>query len=140
MSSIFVDTGFWVGFINPNDALHHVANRLAPRLSKRNWITSDLVVTEFLNQFASAGEYWRTRVADYARRAIVDNSRIEVVESTPELLTRAIDLYSNRPDKGWGLTDCVSFLIMEDHAVTDALAYDRHFEQAGFVAIMRAER
>ena len=138
MSGIFVDTGFWVGFVNPSDALHPAANHLAPLLSKRKWITSDLVLAEFLNQFASAGEFWRTRAADYARSAIIDNSRITVVESTPELLNRAIALYSNRPDKAWGLTDCVSFLIMEDCGITDALAYDIHFAQAGFVAMMRA--
>jgi len=47
-----------------------------------------------------------------------------------------VKLYSERPDKEWGLTDCVSFVVMEAHGIRDALTADEHFEQAGFRALM----
>jgi hypothetical protein len=47
------------------------------------------------------------------------------------IFDRAVALYSERPDKDWGLTDCISFVVMQDHGLTQVLAFDRHFEQAG---------
>ena len=46
-------------------------------------------------------------------------------------------LYKKRPDKEWSITDCVSFKIMEEYGITEALAYDKHFEQVGFIALLR---
>ena len=43
--------------------------------------------------------------------------------------------YQDRPDKEWGLTDCVSFVLMEREAITEALTADEHFRQAGFEAL-----
>jgi len=48
----------------------------------------------------------------------------------------AVALYSSRPDKDWGVTDCASFVTMKDRAITEALTVDRHFEQAGFCALL----
>jgi len=45
-------------------------------------------------------------------------------------------LYQNRPDKNWSLTDCISFVVMQEHGITEALTADRHFEQAGFVPLL----
>jgi len=36
----------------------------------------------------------------------------------------------------WPLTDCISFVVMPDHQLTEALIADRHFEQAGFKALL----
>jgi predicted nucleic acid-binding protein len=46
-------------------------------------------------------------------------------------------LYQQRKDKAWSHTDCVSFKIMEENGIREALAYDKHFAQAGFTALMR---
>jgi hypothetical protein len=52
------------------------------------------------------------------------------------LLQRALDFYRSREDKERGLTDCISFMVMEDHGLTDALTTDEHFEQAGFQTLL----
>ena len=62
---------------------------------------------------------------------------IHLVEASPDILKQAWDLYGKRPDKSWSLTDCTSFVIMEQMAISEALTPDRHFEQAGFVALYR---
>jgi predicted nucleic acid-binding protein len=49
----------------------------------------------------------------------------------------ALDLFRRRSDKNWSLTDCSSFLIMQKMAISEALTYDLHFEQAGFRALLR---
>ena len=49
-----------------------------------------------------------------------------------------LELYTDRPDKAWSLVDCVSFKVMRARGLKEALAHDEHFEQAGFVALLRA--
>jgi predicted nucleic acid-binding protein len=55
-----------------------------------------------------------------------------IVGPEPETFTQGIELYRNRPDKNWSLTDCISFVVMKREGITEALTGDRHFEQAGF--------
>lgn len=50
---------------------------------------------------------------------------------------RGVDLFEQRPDKEWSLVDCISFGVMQDEKLTEALTGDRHFEQAGFVALLK---
>lgn len=47
------------------------------------------------------------------------------------------DLFAARPDKAWSLTDCISFGVMRERGLSDALTADHHFEQAGFRAVFK---
>ncbi len=53
-----------------------------------------------------------------------------------DLCARGWQLYRDRLDKDWSLTDCVSFVVMRHRAITEALTADRHFEQAGFIRLI----
>lgn len=57
----------------------------------------------------------------------------------PKLLDAGMELLSRRADKRWSLTDCISFVVMERHGLTEAVTADRHFEQAGFRALLLHE-
>lgn len=61
-----------------------------------------------------------------------------IIEMTRSLFDEALDLYSRRHDKSWSLTDCSSFVSMSRYNLTRALTADHHFEQAGFVPLLRA--
>ncbi len=52
-----------------------------------------------------------------------------------DLYHRGLNLYGDRPDKEWSLTDCISFAVMSEQHIVEALTRDRHFKQAGFVAL-----
>jgi predicted nucleic acid-binding protein len=60
-----------------------------------------------------------------------------IVPPTQSLFEQGVDLYARRPDNGWSLTDCISFVVMQQHGVTQALTGDHHFEQAGFEALLK---
>lgn len=62
--------------------------------------------------------------------------QFRIVAVSPELLTHALALYSDRPDKAWGLVDCASFVVMADAGIAEASTTDRHFEQAGFKCLL----
>jgi predicted nucleic acid-binding protein len=66
-----------------------------------------------------------------------DNPLIRVVEPSAELFAAGVAFYAERPDKDWPLTDCISFVVMEREGIREALTGDRHFEQAGFVALLK---
>ena len=59
-------------------------------------------------------------------------SNMRVVTVDTPLLNQALHLYQMRPDKTWGLTDCISFVVMQQQGLTDAVTADNHFSQAGF--------
>lgn len=62
---------------------------------------------------------------------------VEILSVDSELFSKALKFYSSRIDKEWGLTDCISFVVMKDRKLKDALTSDHHFEQAGFQALLR---
>jgi hypothetical protein len=65
---------------------------------------------------------------------------VEIIPHSDQLFDQALKLYSERPDKEWGLTDCVSFVVMQARSMTEALTTDEHFQQAGFRALLREAR
>jgi hypothetical protein len=60
-----------------------------------------------------------------------------IIPAEPQLYEEGIALYRARPDKDWSLTDCISFVVMKARGITEALTGDHHFEQAGFVALLK---
>jgi predicted nucleic acid-binding protein len=133
MTLIFADTSYFVAAISPRDAHHDRANALMHDYSG-NVVTTDFVIVEL-------GNYLR-RLTDRSSFApiwssIRNDPQFEVVEASRRLLDLGIQLFVNRPDKKWSLTDCISFVVMRDYSVTDALTSDDHFEQAGFKALLR---
>jgi hypothetical protein len=78
----------------------------------------------------------RSRVADFISH-LRQSSACEIVPASRELFDSALGIYNQHADKQWTLTDCVSFAIMKARNVTEALTGDKHFEQAGFIALLR---
>ena len=68
-------------------------------------------------------------------QSIEADPTVTVVPLSEDLYAQAFRLYRERPDKEWGLTDCMSFIAMQDRKVTEALTTDEHFQQAGFRAL-----
>jgi predicted nucleic acid-binding protein len=70
-------------------------------------------------------------------QALRDDPRCTIVPASQDLFERGVRFYAERADKGWSLTDCISFVVMQEHGLTDALTGDHHFEQAGFRILLR---
>lgn len=137
MPTVFADAGYWIALWNPKDALHGRAiSVVADQLGAYAVVTTQMVLTEALDAMASMGEF-RRKLAAQMVQVLEDNPDVEIVPQTDAQFQAAIKRYADRSDQRWGLTDCASFLVMEERNLTDALAYDRDFEQAGFVALLR---
>ena len=99
-------------------------------------VTTQLVLTETLDAMAGMGEF-RRRLAIRMLHNLEIDPYVEIVPQTDAQFRGAVERYASRGDQRWSLTDCASFLVMEERGITEALAYDRDFEQAGFAALLR---
>jgi len=136
MKPLFIDTGYLVALLNRNDALHPQALAWATRVTNRKLITTYFVLNELLNGAAKRGQFTR-QMATQAITTLQGSPSVEIILPKLDLLDRALKLYRDRPDSAWSHTDCISFCVMSDRQIREALAHDRHFEQAGFIALLR---
>jgi hypothetical protein len=130
--AIFIDTSYFLALVNKRDKYHQAARAAAAQVVPP-FITSDAVLLELGNALARPPH---RRLAMRALQQIWADAQIEIVTLNRALLAEAITFYQARPDKAWGLTDCVSFVIMEQRGVREALTADKHFEQAGFIQLL----
>lgn len=136
MNKTFVDTAFAIAVSVPTDAFHTKAVQLAAKLKadKTRLITTRGVMLEIGN--ALSKPRYRTDAAALLR-SLEEDENVEIVPLSEELYARAFYLYRERLDKAWGMVDCLSFVVMQEQGITDALTTDEHFKQAGFRVLMR---
>lgn len=134
----FLDTAYMFALINTRDRWHSRARQWEQALSEqqRRLVTSQFVLIEIADGLSTIG--FREH-AVRALDAVAGSSFVEIISASPQLYSDALDLYRKRRDKEWGLTDCSSFVIMQQRGLLDALTSDQHFEQAGFRALLTKE-
>lgn len=129
---VFVDTSYVLALVNTADQYHMRARRATSQVTPP-FVTTEAVLIEVGNALARQQGRPLGIAALHSLRGAMD---IEIVPVDPALFDRAVTLYISRPDKEWGLTDCISFVVMQDRGLTQALTIDHHFEQAGFQIVM----
>ena len=133
MKPVFADTFFFLALLNPSDAAHGQTVALSRSL-RRQRVTTTWVLTE-VGDAMSVGAN-RSAFLEFLE-FIRQSPLVTIVPASEELFVRGVELFSQRPDKKWTLTDCISFVVMHDENLAEALTEDHHFEQAGFVALLK---
>jgi predicted nucleic acid-binding protein len=134
MRTIFADSFYFFALLNSRDPAHAKAVAFTGAYSGRI-VTTGWVLTELADGWARPAR-WRS-VFIQLQADIRANPDITILPCTDQLLDEGIHLYGQRPDKEWSLTDCISFVVMQQEGLTEALTGDHHFEQAGFVALLK---
>lgn len=137
MTRMFADACYWYALLNRNDGLHAVAVEAQKALKNARIVTTDEVLGEVLNLINGRAPHLRP-VAAAMVEGIRQDNRVHVVEQTRATFDGGLARYKGFADKQWSFVDCVSFELMARDSMTEALTDDRHFEQAGFVAVLRA--
>jgi predicted nucleic acid-binding protein len=130
---VFADTAYYLALLSPGDELHARAEAWN-RILTAPVVTSAWVIQELADALCAPPT--RARFLHVLDTLQSDEDTI-LIEPDPDLWRRGLALYRARPDKRWSLTDCISFEIMGERSITDALTGDHHFEQAGFRALLR---
>lgn len=135
MKAVFLDTFFLLAALNPDDGYHEEALGWSEAYDGP-LLTTAWVVTEVADALAAPQH---RKVFETFYQALKAEKRVRVLPPETACWERGLRLYLERPDKGWSLTDCISFTVMREEGLTEELTGDRHFEQAGFSALLRKE-
>jgi uncharacterized protein len=136
MTEVFVDTSFVIALSSVTDQNHVRAAKLANQIeaNRTHLVTTQAILLEIGN--ALSKQRYRAAAIEVLESLETDPS-IEVVLLTNNLYRLVLNLFKQREDKEWGLVDCISFIVMQEREITDALTADIHFQQAGFRALLR---
>ena len=133
MNAVFADTFFFLAAINPADAAHERTIDFSDNCNDP-LVTTAWVITEVADALAGHSE---RHLFQELYESITSDPRVEIILPDAGLFRRALELYIDRPDQDWSLTDCTSFVVMTERRLTEAATGDHHFEQAGFRALLR---
>ena len=132
MSRVFADTFYFLAVLNRQDPAHAEAMDFYGDASL-GFVTTEWVLTEMGDAMAKPG------LRPNFQRLIgllEKDPQMTVIPASRELFHRGLALYFARPDKEWSLTNCISFVVMQDEGLTDALTGDHHFAQANFAVLL----
>ena len=135
-SWVFLDSAYLIALAQANDEYHDMALELSGQVEaqRARAVTTRAVLLEVGNALAKI----KSRAAAIHLISLLGNSpQVEIVPLTEDLAAQGWELFCQRPDKDWSWTDCISFVLMRERGLKQALTSDGHFEQAGFIALLR---
>jgi predicted nucleic acid-binding protein len=125
---IFVDTSGWFATVSRRDSDHGSARKFF-EVNRFPFFTTDYVIDETVTLMQGRlGHAIAVRFLD----SVQSSARVILYYLSKGEIEEGIQLFRNRPDKGWSLTDCTSFVLMKHRRIREAFAFDEHFQQAGF--------
>ncbi len=122
--------------LNERDYLHEKAMEISATLTNQRIVTTEMVLTELPNYASREGQHLR-RISGDTAAELAARRNVEVIAQTSDQFHQALERYRSRLDQSWSIVDCASFIVMETRQIHEALAFDHHFEQAGFTALLR---
>ena len=137
-SELFVDTSGWAEIADQSLVFHAQADSYATQTvaSRKHLLTTDWILAELTALLTRPLRLSKPRqiqlLSDLRRDPTID-----LIHLDQSLVDAAWQLWAARPDKDWTLVDCSSFVVMQQRGLTDALTTDHHFEQAGFIRLLK---
>jgi uncharacterized protein len=138
MAELFVDTSGWGCLFDAAQPHHELATNLYRNARSQNHriITTNYILTELVALFTSPLRMPRPTVIKLMD-SIKNSTHIEILYVDNSLDQEIWSLFRRRPDKQWSWVDCASFVVMQQRGIQEALTTDHHFEQAGFVRLLK---
>jgi predicted nucleic acid-binding protein len=134
MRTIFADTFYWTALLNSKDEWHQRVRAFNRTFGSVQLVTTDEVLTEYLNFFSAFEPYIKEGASERVAE-IQQDDRVTVIPQAHTTFLAGLQLYCQRTDKGYSLTDCISMQTMKRLKMTEVLTHDRHFLQEGFIIL-----
>lgn len=140
MGDIFADTSGWAHLFDPREPHHTSASQIYGHIRQRGrkFITTNYVISELASLLISPLRIPKPQIIWYVE-GLRTSRDVEIVHIDHTLDSRAWELFNERRDKVWSQVDCASFVIMSQRHITEALTTDHHFEQAGFICLLKPQ-
>ena len=131
---LFVDTSGWIEVFGLKRDLHQQAEDILFQAVERGRpiITTNYVIVEFIGNAQKKCGFYERRDLFKAYKEIRNLQGIQIVHINEKIHAEELTRLREWPDKGWSLVDATSFNVMRTRKITDALAKDSHFDEAGF--------
>jgi len=138
MNKLFVDTSGWASLADVSEPFYQKAKEIyaVAMQNRQRLVTTNYILAELVALMTSPMRFHRPRIIEFIN-GIKESPFFDVIYIDQVLDERAWELLSNRTDKKWRLVDCSSFIVMQENNITEALTTDHHFEQAGFVRLLK---
>lgn len=138
MNEIYVDTSGWASLADVSEPFYKKAQETyrAAIQNRRQFITTNYVLAELVALMTSPMRFHRPRIIEFIN-GIKQSSFFDIIHVDEDSDAKSWELISNRTDKNWSLVDCSSFVVMQEKKIVEALTTDHHFEQAGFVRLLK---
>ena len=138
MADIFADTAGWANIVDPRQPYHAPAASLYRRARQqgRRLITTNYIIAELVSLLTSPLRIPRPSIVAFVE-SIKTSPYVEIIHIDVGLDGQAWQLLTHRQDKDWSLVDCSSFVVMQQRSIGEALTTDHHFEQAGFIRLLK---
>jgi len=120
LDKIFVDTAAWIALLNTSDTLHQSAFQVMNQLKQQKvfLLTTEFVLLEVADTLCTPNVRAKTITFVNSLRQL---NILEIIPISQTLLNNGWQLYSQRPDKEWSLTDCISFVVMMQEQISTAI-------------------
>jgi uncharacterized protein len=130
----FMDTSYLVAITHKRDRYHadavSISKTLVPPV---RLLTTEAILMEY-------GNMLNIREKAFRYIQILRNAPdTEIISIRPELFEKGLKAFGRYKDKEWGLVDCLSFIVMREKDISQALTSDKHFEQAGFTILLKPD-
>jgi predicted nucleic acid-binding protein len=132
---VFADAFMYIALLNPRDNFHNQALELAETLLDCEMVTSEPVLVEVLNFFSAFGPYHRRQAVELLG-SLRNDDRVTIEAQTSTLFEDGLDLYVNRDDKDYSLTDCMSMTVARRMDIIEIATHDDGFRQEGFTILL----
>ncbi|MGA2063015.1 MAG: PIN domain-containing protein [Thermoguttaceae bacterium] len=134
MQPLFLDTSYLLALELADDGNHGVAikhwSEIVANLPPL--ITTSYIFSELVTFFNSRGLHDK---AIKFGRSLLRSQSVTLIHVDETLFHQGWIYFEKHRDKKYSLTDGISFLVMQKNSITDALTFDKHFDQAGFRTI-----
>ncbi len=135
MPAVFADTAYYIAVLLESDTLHDRAVAFDAATPAQRTVTTDAVLVEVFASFSRRGSGARLVAVELVDTLLAD-PRVTIIHQNADLFFAGVELYRQRLDKGYSLTDCMSMVVCRELAIADVLTHDRHFEQEGFAILL----
>ncbi len=132
----FVDTSGFYALLVKRDDKHQRGRNIMQRGAeqRRGFVTTDYVLDETGTLLKSRGHAHLTK--DFFN-SVLNSKACRIEWTDAERFSKTTAFFLKHPDHDWSFTDCLSFVVMKEHNIQEALTKDKHFEEAGFISLLK---
>ncbi len=138
MAELFADTSGWGNLVDANQPFHSLTANIYRKSRQQAVIvvTTNYIVAELIALLTSPLKISRPNIIAFID-GLKSSPYVKVIHVDNSVDQDAWQLLKTRLDKDWSLVDCASFVVMQQRGISNALTSDHHFEQAGFVRLLK---